>query len=186
MVRPPAGWHLGAGSLPAVGSPTRRYTPDPQREYWRQTTSALHAGASGQVPFLGPFATNFPFTLATGPQGTGEKWLVDLVQVQVGWSGNPSPGNQPPQVVQQITAQVIGEQAAPAPPVVAQVWMTAGGQNVHLLAQTTQGTSDNLSVASPWLSAGEGIAVVWYPGTITGHPLSAAFRVRGTKIALTV
>jgi hypothetical protein len=174
-----------AGGMRAVGSPTLRWRAAGQRGYWRSTVAELHAGASaGRLPFFGPFAPEFSFTLSAGPQGVGERWLADQVQVQLSWSGNPAPTNQPPLVVQQIAAQVLGTTTTPPPPVVAQVWQTAGGQNTYLLAQTTQGTSDTLAVSPPPLSAGEGIAVVWFPGSLAGPVLSAAFAVRGTKTVL--
>jgi hypothetical protein len=181
MVRAPAGWHLAAGSLPAVGSPTHRTTPLKQSAYWRQSVAELRVGATAVV---GP-GTSFPAqslipaTATAGPQGIGERWLPDMVQVQYA----PQIG-QPPLVTQQVAAQVLGTTTAQPPPITAQVWLSVGGLNVHLLAQTSQGGNDNLSIGCPPLSPGEAIAVVWYGWAPAGAGGLPYFILRGTKHVL--
>ncbi len=178
MPRWPAGLHRAAGSIRAAGSPTFRQTPDDPKLYWRQTVSELHAGAQGVVvPGFFSIQALIPARASAGPQGVGERWMVDVVQVQF-----PAQAGQPPLVVQQIAAQIGGTTTKPPPPIVAQVWLSAGGTDLHLLAQTTQGGNDDLSVACPPLSAGEAITVIWYGWfPATGLPW---FRLRGTKITL--
>lgn len=143
----------------------------------------LHAAANVVLlpqflPFNDP---SFPVSASTGPQGSGEQWVVSQVQVQTS-----SQYGQPPLVVQQVVAQARGQTTSPPPPITAQVWHAIGGQPVYLLAQTGQGGNDNVGISCPALSAGEAIMVIWYglsPRAVVPFP-SAWFALRGTKITL--
>ena len=175
----PAGLHRPAGALRASGGRPQRFTAASQVRYTRRVTTILHAGATVPVAFWvgGPFQPGQPIA-AAGPQGAGERWSVDLVQVQT-----PGQYGQPPLVAQQITAQETGAVTTPPPPIVAQVWLAVGGVQVYLLGQTTTGGNDDLSVACPEIGPGEAISVIWYNLPLT---LSAPgwFTARGTKTVL--
>lgn len=182
MPRWPAGLHPASGSLWSSGGYPRRPQATGQGDYWRSAVADLHAGAAVAWPPTpgGPGAIQFSpsaaMSASAGPAGVGERWLVDLVRVVTG-----AQVGLPPLVVQQVAAQITGTTTTPPPPVVAQVWLAVAGQNIHLLAQTTQGGNDDLAVGCPPLSAGEAIAVVWY-GLAPGVP--AWFSLRGTKTVL--
>jgi len=153
-----------------------------QHKYWRRVQVPLHAQAAYTfTPFVG-IVPETPFTASTGPQGVGESWTVDLVQVQSG----PFYGTAP-LVVQQIQAQQQGSTLAPPPPIVAQVWLSVGGVNVHLLGQTPTGGNDDLDVGGVTLTAGERITVVWYNVALVileDQIPSLWFVARGTKTVL--
>lgn len=181
MPRVPAGLHRQTGSGQPGAFRPQRYTAASQRQYWRRTASVLHAAANSILVLgtpAGPVgaAAAIPALAFAGPQGAGEQWDVDVVQVQLGGQFG-----QPPLVTQQVVAQALGTQAKQPPPVIAQAWLQVGGVNVYLLAQTSNGGNDALTVSCPLLSQGEGIAVVWYgwaPGTLPWMTL------RGTRYTL--
>jgi hypothetical protein len=154
-----------------------------QEAYWRHTVAKLHASAV--AAFKGTFIPLEPYTpkiAQTGPVGTGERWFVDLVHVNVG-----SLYGQAPLVVQQINAQKNGIITTPPPPVVAQIWHTIGGLNVTLLGQTSQGGADALAVAAE-LEQGHMLTVMWF-GLATPNLASlqntAWYTATGTKTVLT-
>lgn len=176
MPRWRTGLHTAAGSQLAIGARPIRPQATDQRDYWRHAVAELHAGASITWPSpLPSFSPSAAKTASAGPQGAGERWVIDQVQVQSG-----AQVGQPPLVVQQIAGQTLGTVVVPPPPVIAQAWLAVAGQRLHLLAQTTTGGNDNLGVGQE-LSAGETVVVVWY-GLAPG--VSAWFRLRGTKYTL--
>lgn len=177
MPRIPGGFHRQSGSGQRGAFRQGRYLATPQQQYWRRTVAELRAGAAITWPSpLPPFNPSAAMTASAGPQGAGEQWTVDLARVASG-----ALAGMPPLVVQQIAAQVSGQSVSPPPPVVAQIWLAVAGQLDHLLAQTTQGGNDDVSVGGQQVTPGETIAVVWY-GLTPG--VSAWFSLRGTKYVL--
>jgi hypothetical protein len=182
------------------GARNRRPPSTPQLDYWRQTATSLQAGATATVVTTPPGAgfseaVLIPAVASAGPQGAGEQWLVDLIHLYLpGLNGLPvslQPGigpdfPPPPLVVQQIASQQAGIVTTQPPPVVAQVWRCYAGvvwNAGKLLAQTTQGANDALSVSCPLISQGEVITVVWYgwASVTTGLPHMS---LSGTRYAL--
>jgi hypothetical protein len=139
-----------AQSLPATGGRARRIPVTYQRHYWHQNTADLHAATPPVIVSLAGAAAS-----AIGPQGVGERWDVQLVQVSTS-SG-----------LAKVTQ--------------AQVWLAVAGQTIHLLMQTTNGGNDDLGVICPTISAGEQIAVIWSGGK-PGDTAQAI--LRGTKHVL--
>jgi hypothetical protein len=178
----PAGLHLAAGSLPAVGQRPRRPASTPQRHYWRETETELHASATVQPRLLFLDKMNL-FAASVGPTAAGENWYVSMVQVQtdVGYAA-------PPLIAQQITGQLTGQTTFPPPPVAAQVWLSVAGTNLHLLAQSSQGSYDNIGVGGQQVRPGEQITVQWWvPEPFVGDAglvQKAWFILRGTRRAL--
>ena len=183
------------------GARNRRPPRTPQLDYWRETATELHAGATAAIP---PYLTGFfhqavliPAVAVAGPQGAGERWLVDLVHVRFpglnalsttlqSGTGDLPP---PPLVIQQVASQKAGLPSAQPPPVVAQVWRCHAGvmwNTGKLLAQTTQGSNDALSVACPPISVGETITVVWYGWAGIGTGGFPNMVLSGTRYALSV
>ena len=201
MPRWPGGLHAASGSGTAYGYRPVRPPATPQEQYWRRTATELHAAATatqaaGAAAFVPP-GPLLPLVAATGPQAAGEQWAVDLILVQLQTTQAGGIGvSSAPLVVQQIFAQQSGGSTFTPPPVVAQAWRChasmakpyLGWQTGKLLAQTTQGANDTLSVSGPVLTAGEVIAVVWYnwfpqTGSGTGFPWAV---YQGTRYALSV
>lgn len=184
MPRWPRGLHFQSGAqVSRAGMVQPRVRAIPQHHYWRQVEVPLFASArwNFNLPIVGLFPTT-PLTAATGPQGTGESWRVDLVQVQA-----DSQFGTPPLVAQQINAQVQGTTTTPPPPVIAQVWLQVGGLNLHLLGQSTTGGNDGIDVGGVLVTPGEQIAVVWYnvvPQFLAHQILGLWFVARGTKTVL--
>lgn len=196
-VRPgPPGWHLRAGSVQALGGPTYRIQRTSQDDYWRTMASELNAGASVVVSST-PATFNsdsngisfgsalsspgFPQTLTVvplGPQGTGERWDVTMVQVQTS-----SQIGLPPLVIQQVAAQAAGKTITPPPPIAVRVWRGAAGVPLHLLASTSQGGYDTLGISCPLLAAGEQLLVAFYSAAIGD---TAQVIAKGTKYVLGV
>ena len=83
MPRWPAGLHVASGSLRAVGGRDRRISSPDVAGFWHQQVGDLFAAA-------GPVRVNGGGQAAAlaGPQGLGEKWDVQLVQVS---SSSPMP-----------------------------------------------------------------------------------------------
>lgn len=200
MPRLPAGLHRYAGSGTAYGYRPIRPVATPQEQYWRRTATELHAAATatqspGAAAFVQP-GPLLPLVAAAGPQAAGEQWAVDLILVQLQTTLVNVGVSSAPLVVQQIAAQQSGGVTFTPPPVVAQAWRChasmakpyLGWQTGKLLAQTTQGANDTLSVSGPVLTPGEVIAVVWYnwfpqTGSGTGFPWAV---YQGTRFALSV
>lgn len=182
MPRWPAGLHLASGAVPAVGQRPLRTAATPQHHYWRRTSTELHASATATIPpgqgFLASGAPIFE-QAQVGPSATGELWRVTLVEVQL-----PGLYDSPPLVTQQISAQVQGAVTQPPPPFVAQVFLAAGGTNLHLLAQTTQGGYDTLELGGQEVSPGEAIVVRWWTTTDKFFPGFGWFVLRGTRLTL--
>jgi hypothetical protein len=147
-------------------------------------STELHAAASTTplvfVPLPGPVPG---ISASVGPTATGEVWSVDMAQIQI----NLQYGDKP-LVVQQVEAQALGTTTAPPPPVAAQVWLSAGGINMHLLAQTSQGGYDNVGLGGQQVRAGEAITVVWWLAGPFGAAVQTRgwFVVRGTRETLSV
>lgn len=189
MPRWPAGLHAASGSGTAYGYRARRPPVTPQRHYWRHTATALHEGGQSVLVPVGlrlfPVVqiSQLPAYATAGPQAAGEQWLVDQVQVNIGGQYG-----QPPLVIQQFASQASASVTTPPPPIIAQVWRNHAGipwNTGKLLAQTSQGGNDAMSVASGMLTAGEVITVVWYgwapnPGGLPWMTLN------GTRFALSV
>lgn len=181
MPRWPAGLHPYAGSGPAYGYRPVRPPATPQRHYWRHSATALHAASNAVFPLPpaggpGPLVT---VGAAAGPTAAGEVWTVTHVQVQTGTGYG-----QPPLIVQQINAQVLGQLTSAPPPVPVQVWLAVSGVNLHLLAQSTQGGYDGIDVGGQTVRPGETIQVIWY--LPSPAPPSAWFVLRGTRHTLSV
>lgn len=192
----PAGWHLAAGSVRALGGPSYRIQQTDQEGYWRHTTADLNAGASvvvsstpatfnsdsNGVSFGNAISSpGFPQTLtvvAVGPQGTGERWDVSLVQVQTS-----SQIGLPPLVIQQVAAQAAGHTITPPPPIAVRVWRGAGGVPLHLLGSTNQGGYDTLGISCPTLSAGEQILTAFYSAAVGD---TAQVIVKGLRYTLDI
>jgi hypothetical protein len=182
------------------GARNRRLLVTPQIRYWRETTTELHAGATAtlapHVPgggFIEEIA--IPGIAAVGPQGAGERWLVDLIQVRYGGLDQQPTAVQvnlpdfppPPLVVQQIAAQQAGVTTPQPPPVIAQAWWHKAGvywSTGKLLAQTSQGANDSLSVSCPLVTPGEMISVVWYGWFGVGTHGFPWMSLSGTRYAL--
>jgi hypothetical protein len=124
----------------------------------------------------------FSMTASVGPTAAGERWAVDMVQVNTdGQTGSP------PLVAEQIQAQIAGSTINPPPPVTAQVWLSVAGQFIHLLAQTSQGGYDNIGLGGQTVQAGEQISVQWWVSEqITSANITSAgwFTLRGTRYTL--
>lgn len=180
MPRWPAGLHLGAGSVPAAGQRPRRLEPTRQTDYWRKLDTELHASASVSPHFI-PLGPVFSMAASVGPSAVGERWSVDMVQVQT----NAQYGD-PPLVAQQIQSQISGTTTVPPPPIAAQVWLSVAGVNLHLLAQTSQGGYDNVGLGGQVVQPGESITVVWWLAENFGPGFtnSAWFTLRGTRHTL--
>lgn len=188
MPRWPTGLHPYAGSGTAYGYRPVRPPAAPMRHYWRHTATELHAGATAtlsRTPVGGVVSGSAISQVATaGPQGAGEKWSVDLVQVQLGGQYGS-----PPLVTLQAQSQALAVSTLPPPPLVAQAWLSVAGVNVHLLAQTTQGGNDTLDLGGQVLTVGEAITVLWWstfaPAGI-GFPGFGWMALRGTRYAMSV
>jgi hypothetical protein len=181
MPRWPAGLHAAAGSLPAAGQRPRRPAVTPQHHYWRRVDTELDASASVSPRFI-PLGPVFSIQASIGPTAAGERWSVDMVQLNSdGLVGAP------PLVAQQLQAQISGTTTAPPPPVVGQVWLSAGGVNLHLLAQTSQGGNDNVGLGGQPVTTGEAITVVWFLSetiSTTAFIRTCWFVLRGTRHTL--
>lgn len=175
MPRWPGGLHAASGSGTAYGYRPVRPVATPQEHYWRRTATELHAAATAILPagLLAPNAPpkgpGFPLVAAAGPSAAGEQWAVDLIQVQTDLTSSTGLASAP-LVVQQIAAQQSGSSTPLPPPIVAQAWRCPASmvsvfpqwQTGRLLAQTTQGNNDTISVGGAVLNPGEVVAVVWY------------------------
>jgi hypothetical protein len=176
----PAGLHPAAGSLPATGQRPLRPAATPQHHYWRHVDTELHASAQ-IIPRFIPLGPLFSVSATAGPTATGERWSVDMVQVETdGHYGDP------PLVGQQIQAQINGTGTIPPPPITARVWLSVAGVNLHLLAQTTQGGNDNVGLGGQAVQAGEAITVEWWLAESFGGGFSTVFWfiLRGTRHTL--
>jgi hypothetical protein len=173
MPRWPAGLHRASQSLPAYGGRSRRIPSTGQRHYWHTVPAELHAATL-------PVAVNSSgqAAAAVGPAGIGERWDVQLVQVNTtsgppaifGAAGNLSPKLPAP---------------PPAPPAqpIAQIWQGAANQTIHLLGQTVSGGGDDVAVTGPVIAAGEQIIIVWH----NANPGDRAWAlVKGIKYVLAV
>jgi len=179
VARWPAGLHLAAGSVRAVGQRPRRADPTPQHHYWRHVDTELHA--TGQTGFNVGAGASSVIQASAGPTATGEVWSVDLVQVQINFLYGAQP-----LVVQQIEAQQTGVTTTPPPPIVAQVWLASGGTRLHLLAQTSQGGYDNIGLGGQQVRPGDQLTVLWFIRTLGGAIFNTTgwFMARGTKRTL--
>lgn len=173
-----------AGSGPSGARLPRRPVTVPQAHYWRRMATELHAGASVTPVAAGGIGPSFlpgaliSMTAAAGPQGAGEWWEVNLITVTIG--GTPVA----PLVTQQISAQATAGTTTPPPPIVAQAWLAAGGMNLHLLAQTTQGGYDTLEAGGQQVHPGETISVTWWSTVGPGFPGLGSIVIRGTRHTL--
>ena len=151
MPRWPAGLHVASGSLRAVGGRDRRIPSPDVAGFWHQQVGDLFAAA-------GPVRVNGGGQAAAlaGPQGLGEKWDVQLVQVS--------------------TSSGLAVQTT------AQVWRAVSGITQNLLGQTVNGGIDDLGIICPTLSAGEQLAVIW-TGASPGDTAQAT--IRGIRYVLT-
>lgn len=188
MPRWPGGLHRAGGTGVAYGGQPRRAPVPEQEGYWRRTTTALIVGANA-VPTTAfapggpsrPFAAPISQVAYAGPTTAGELWRVALVQVNM--SGQY---NTPPLVTQQQVAQANGSTSTPPPPIMAQAWLSAAGVNIHLLAQTTQGTYDTLDLGGQVITPGEAITVQWWSTTNSPFPGTGWIALRGTRSALSI